>query len=383
MVNSDLKFLVVDDFSTMRRIVRNLLKELGFTNVEEAEDGDIALQKLRSGGFDFVVSDWNMPNMTGIELLKEIRNDPSLKHLPVLMVTAEAKKENIIEAAQAGASGYIVKPFTAATLDEKLGQDLSGDAENRSGVMRQSGQEGSRCRCARLGGAGSAVRQHRLRQPHRSSDRLPSGSVAASGRGHLADRPSHSQAARCPAPLGYDRALQNAAQAIPDARERLAYVATMTEQAAERALNAIETAKPIQDRLGSRRSALAGDWERVFQRELSVDEFKGLAERTRDYLEAVPRQTEATNAQLMDIMMAQDFQDLTGQVITKITDVAQDVEQQLLQLLVENCPPDRRETVAVARPAQRAGHQRKRARGRRHQPEPGGRIAGKPRILSR
>jgi chemotaxis protein CheZ len=145
--------------------------------------------------------------------------------------------------------------------------------------------------------------------------------------------------------LGYDRALQNAAQAIPDARERLAYVATMTEQAAQRALNAIETAKPIQDQIGADASALAGDWERVFQRELSVDEFKGLAERTRAYLKAVPKQTEATNAQLMDIMMAQDFQDLTGQVITKITDMAQDVEQQLLQLLVDNCPPDLREAV--------------------------------------
>jgi two-component system chemotaxis response regulator CheY len=115
-----MKFLVVDDFSTMRRIVRNLLKELGFTNVQEAEDGVDALQKLSAGGFDFVVSDWNMPNMTGIELLRKVRSDPALKHLPVLMVTAEAKRENIIEAAQAGASGYIVKPFTAATLDEKL-----------------------------------------------------------------------------------------------------------------------------------------------------------------------------------------------------------------------------------------------------------------------
>ncbi len=116
----DTKFLVVDDFSTMRRIVRNLLKELGFVNVQEAEDGVDALNKLRSEAFDFVVSDWNMPNMTGIELLRTIRADANLKHLPVLMVTAEAKKENIIEAAQAGASGYIVKPFTAATLDEKL-----------------------------------------------------------------------------------------------------------------------------------------------------------------------------------------------------------------------------------------------------------------------
>jgi two-component system chemotaxis response regulator CheY len=120
MTDTNMKFLVVDDFSTMRRIVRNLLKELGFTNVDEAEDGIVALQKLRGEQFDFIVSDWNMPNMTGIDLLKAIRADAALKHLPVLMVTAEAKKENIIEAAKAGANGYVVKPFTAATLDEKL-----------------------------------------------------------------------------------------------------------------------------------------------------------------------------------------------------------------------------------------------------------------------
>ena len=120
MADPNMKFLVVDDFSTMRRIVRNLLKELGFSNVHEAEDGVEALKKLRVEPFDFVVSDWNMPNMTGIELLREIRGDAALKHLPVLMVTAEAKRENIVEAAQAGASGYVVKPFTAITLDEKL-----------------------------------------------------------------------------------------------------------------------------------------------------------------------------------------------------------------------------------------------------------------------
>lgn len=120
MSDPKMKFLVVDDFSTMRRIVRNLLKELGFTNVDEAEDGQIALQKLNSIPFDFVVTDWNMPNMDGLTLLQSIRANPALKHLPVLMITAEAKKENIIAAAQAGASGYIVKPFTAATLSEKL-----------------------------------------------------------------------------------------------------------------------------------------------------------------------------------------------------------------------------------------------------------------------
>jgi two-component system, chemotaxis family, chemotaxis protein CheY len=120
MSDPKMKFLVVDDFSTMRRIVRNLLKELGYTNVDEAEDGAVALQKLQGGGFDFVVTDWNMPNMTGIELLQAIRSSPQLKELPVLMITAEAKKENIIMAAQAGASGYIVKPFTAATMGEKM-----------------------------------------------------------------------------------------------------------------------------------------------------------------------------------------------------------------------------------------------------------------------
>ena len=117
---TSLKFLVVDDFSTMRRIVRNLLKELGFTNVDEAEDGAVALGKLREGNFEFVVSDWNMPNMDGLTLLQNVRADAKLKTLPFLMITAEAKKENIIAAAQAGASGYIVKPFTAATLQEKL-----------------------------------------------------------------------------------------------------------------------------------------------------------------------------------------------------------------------------------------------------------------------
>ncbi|GGE71195.1 MAG TPA: chemotaxis response regulator CheY [Paenalcaligenes hominis] len=120
MTNKNLKILVVDDFPTMRRIIRNLLKDLGYENVDEAEDGVMALEKLRNGSFDFVVSDWNMPNLDGLEMLKQIRADGNLSSLPVLMVTAEAKKENIIAAAQAGASGYVVKPFTAATLEEKL-----------------------------------------------------------------------------------------------------------------------------------------------------------------------------------------------------------------------------------------------------------------------
>lgn len=115
-----MKILVVDDFSTMRRIVRNLLRDLGFTNIEEADDGSTALPMLRNGKFDFLITDWNMPGMSGMELLKEIRADENLKSLPILMVTAEAKRDQIVAAAQAGVNGYVVKPFTAAVLKDKI-----------------------------------------------------------------------------------------------------------------------------------------------------------------------------------------------------------------------------------------------------------------------
>ena len=118
--HTQLKFLIVDDFSTMRRIVRGLLREMGCNNADEAEDGNMALQMLREDKFDFVVSDVNMPNMNGFELLKAIKADESLKHIPVLMVTAEARKEDIVQAAQSGAAGYVVKPFTKATLEDKV-----------------------------------------------------------------------------------------------------------------------------------------------------------------------------------------------------------------------------------------------------------------------
>ena len=117
---TELKFLIVDDFSTMRRIVRGLLKEMGCNNADEAEDGQVALAMLKNNRFDFVVSDINMPNMNGFELLKAVKADEQLRHLPVLMVTAEARKEDIVLAAQSGAAGYIVKPFTKATLEEKV-----------------------------------------------------------------------------------------------------------------------------------------------------------------------------------------------------------------------------------------------------------------------
>jgi two-component system chemotaxis response regulator CheY len=128
-VSKDMKFLVVDDFSTMRRIVKNLLHDLGYPNVTEADDGKTALPMLQAGGFDFLISDWNMPGMSGLDLIKAVRSDAKLAKLPVLMLTAEAKREQIIEAAQAGVNGYVIKPFTAETLKEKLDKILGATAK--------------------------------------------------------------------------------------------------------------------------------------------------------------------------------------------------------------------------------------------------------------
>jgi two-component system, chemotaxis family, chemotaxis protein CheY len=123
-VSKDMKFLVVDDFSTMRRIIKNLLHDLGYADVSEADDGNTALPMLQQGNFDFLITDWNMPGMPGLDLLKAVRADAKLKGMPVLMLTAESKREQIVEAAQAGVNGYVIKPFTAATLKEKLDKIL-------------------------------------------------------------------------------------------------------------------------------------------------------------------------------------------------------------------------------------------------------------------
>ena len=127
-MSKNLRFLVVDDFSTMRRIVKNLLQELGYSDITEADDGNTALPMLQTGGFDFLVTDWNMPGMPGLDLLKAVRADPKLAKMPVLMLTAEAKREQIIEAAQAGVNGYVIKPFTAITLKEKIDKILGAAA---------------------------------------------------------------------------------------------------------------------------------------------------------------------------------------------------------------------------------------------------------------
>jgi chemotaxis protein CheZ len=148
--------------------------------------------------------------------------------------------------------------------------------------------------------------------------------------------------------LGFDKELAKAASAIPDARERMAYVADMTEKAAHRALAASEAAKPLQERLGAEATALAGSWDRLFANQVSVEEFRDLAARTRAFLHAVPGQTNATQQHLFEIIMAQDFQDLTGQVIKRMTEMTHAVEKQLVELLVEHAPADRREALCAS-----------------------------------
>ena len=145
--------------------------------------------------------------------------------------------------------------------------------------------------------------------------------------------------------LGYDDMIERAAQTLPDAQDRLQYVADMTEKAATRTLSATEAAQPIQDRIGADAGTLAGDWDRLFANELSVDEFRALAGRTREFLRRVPDETKATNGHLMEIMMAQDFQDLTGQVIKKMMEMTRQVEKQLLSMLIDNLPKDRKEQI--------------------------------------
>ncbi|MBI4696165.1 MAG: chemotaxis response regulator CheY [Gammaproteobacteria bacterium] len=129
-MDKNMKILVVDDFSTMRRIIRNLLRDLGFTNTHEADDGNTALPMLKGGGFDFLITDWNMPGMQGIDLLRAVRADPALRDMPVLLVTAEARRDQIVIAAEAGVNGYIVKPFTAQTLKEKIDKIFERIAAN-------------------------------------------------------------------------------------------------------------------------------------------------------------------------------------------------------------------------------------------------------------
>lgn len=176
-------------------------------------------------------------------------------------------------------------------------------------------------------------------EPAAAAEAVPASQEEAvfSRLGHLA-RQLHDSLRQ----LGYDKALEQTARQIPDARQRLAYIAQMTEQAASRVLNATDIAKPIQDELGARAEALAARWDKMFANQLSVDEFKALAADSRSFFQDAPGRVKATNEQLQEIMMAQDFQDLTGQVIRKVVDMAQDLEGQLMQVLIEAIPPERR-----------------------------------------
>ncbi len=290
----------------MRRIVRNLLKELGFNNVEEAEDGADALNKLRAGSFDFVVSDWNMPNMDGLELLQTIRADGALASMPVLMVTAEAKKRT---------SSLPLRRVPVVTWS---------NPSRRRRWKRSSTRSLKNWACKK---------ERAMRDiPMPASDAATAGEII-SRIGQLTRMLRDSMRE-----LGLDQAIAQAAEAIPDARDRLDYVVTMTAQAAERALNCVEAAQPRQAELESQANTLKGRWDEWFANPIELADARSLVTDTRQYLDWVPEHTAFTNAQLLEIMMAQDFQDLTGQVIKRMMDVVQEIEKQLLMVLMENIP---------------------------------------------
>ena len=317
MVDANMKFLVVDDFSTMRLITRDLLKDMGFIQVQEAEDGVDALNRLRNGNFDFVLADLNMPYMSGIDLLRCIRADAALKLMPVLIMTAEAKRENIIEAAQAGASGYLIKPFTATTLDEKLQRIIQG-----------------------------IPKVHRpVNTPVSVPEKPASPAVAADSHnnppvklankiGRMA-RALHNDLRE----LRYDKNLERIAPSLLGAQDRLSLVATLAQQAAERALHATEAAQPIVETMEIESRQLAKDWQKLFEQQLDSAQFKNLVTQTRAFLADAQKQSKATNTYLMEIMLAQDMQGQASRIVRKIVDVTQQMEEQLVQLLVEDLPP--------------------------------------------
>ena len=302
---SDLKFLIVDDFSTMRRIVRGLLKEMGCNNADEAEDGAVALNMLKNARYDFVVSDINMPNMNGFDLLKAVKADDSLKHLPVLMVTAEARKEDIVLAAQSGAAGYIVKPFTKATLEEKVQKILQKDDPKH--LMPQ------------MDSATLATQA----TPEQVFMQL--GTLT---------RLLHDTLQQ----LGVMPNLQTAAEGLPDARSRLAYIAEKTATAADKVLTSVDRAKEEHQTIAKQTRELAAS--------LTADPVRAVASgAVYNFVAEVESRTQRIDQHLTDIMLAQDFHDLTGQVVAKVVRLANDLEDSLVKLLVQVVPPEQREKV--------------------------------------
>ena len=328
MLDANMKFLVVDDFSTMRLITRDLLKDMGFTQVQEAEDGVDALNRLRNGNFDFVLADLNMPYMSGIDLLRCIRADAALKLMPVLIMTGEAKRENIIEAAQAGASGYLIKPFTATALDEKLQRIIQGIPK----VHRPAN--------APVSVPVTIPTNAPVNIPEKSVSPVTSDShinppvKLASKIGRMA-RALHNDLRE----LRYDKNLERIAPSLLGAQDRLSLVATLAQQAAERALHATEAAQPIVETMEIESRQLAKDWQRLFEQQLDSAQFKSLVTQTRAFLADAQKQSKATNTYLMEIMLAQDMQGQASRIVRKIVDVTQQMEEQLVQLLVEDLPP--------------------------------------------
>ena len=262
-MSKNLKFLVVDDFSTMRRIVKNLLNDLGYANVTEADDGKTALPILQAGGIDFLVTDWNMPGMPGLDLLKAVRADPKLAKMPVLMLTAEAKREQIIEAAQAGVSGYVIKPFTAITLKEKIDKILGAgcvsnalQAEFGATVATLSDALASGNEAAFFGEL-DALLQRRERMLFLDLRKLTGDLQSALQRFRVDSR-----------------LVDLAEKDVPNARLRLDHVLRLTDEAAHRTLDLVEQSGPLAERTARGANDLIEIWKRFRERKIAVEDFQ-------------------------------------------------------------------------------------------------------------
>ena len=293
----------------MRRIVRGLLSEMGCEEIEEAEDGVVALRLLRASRFDFVICDINMPNMNGFELLKEVKLDDALKSIPILMVTAEARKEDIVLAAKGGAAGYTIRPFTKTILKEKGAEDRPA---------------------ARCDGVSSTMKSET--QAFDPSTWVTEDKVAAPSDVYQTINVLMRQLHASLEQLGVMPTLQNATAGLPDARSRLSYIAAKRGESATKVLNSVDLAKADQKLIAEAARGL------VTASFTSPDKAVDAATVTK-FAVIINAARERSNAHLTDITMAQDYHDLTGQVMAKIVNFASDLEDSLFELLLQTAPP--------------------------------------------
>jgi two-component system chemotaxis response regulator CheY len=326
-VQQNLSFLVVDDFSTMRRIIKNLLNDLGYANITEADDGTSALPMFKSGKFDFLITDWNMPGMPGLDLVKHVRADPRLGKMPVLMLTAEAKREQIVEAVQAGVNGYVIKPFTAVTLKEKIEKFwLRELLWPRSQIMNKRLLDNTEL-LSWLQAMSRAVVEG-------DEDALAEALSGLVRLGHPNVSNVTTQVRRVANDLQYaldrfqidSKLIDMAQRQVPDARLRLEHVLRLTADAAHRTLDLVERSAPLAEHAAHEAQRLLSQHRRALAS--TSNEAQMLA-----FLTLVATSMTTVKRNLAEVLITQGYQDLSGQIIRGVMKQIQELELALSELL--------------------------------------------------